>query len=136
LWIPFIVASLITVLPMTSKAVTITFDGLPTDMTSHQDLTLLYFFGGEAQLLYLDNLTFSVRPVPEPTTTLLFGLGAAGLAVVARRKRSWLFHAADSPGAPSQPLHQEEFNRAFQTNRCPTCCFSADFIVVKSIRQQ
>ena len=46
------------------------------------------------------------------------------------------FHAADTPGAPAQPVRQKEFDRAFQASTRATLCFSTDFNVEQSVRQQ
>lgn len=42
--------------------------------------------GGGAGTVYMDNLTITELPVPEPSTLALAGLGAAGLLAVRRRK--------------------------------------------------
>jgi len=43
--------------------------------------------GGVTDALWIDNLSFSPTPVPEPGTLTLLGLGLAGLAASRRRKQ-------------------------------------------------
>lgn len=55
----------------------------------YEVLYIAFNLGGTAGPRGIDNVNLTVNaPVPEPTAMLLFGTGLAGLAAVARRKRS------------------------------------------------